>query len=75
MPAAEVDLCGHTKLAASHWIFLKLNLSLTEIFFETTSGVSNSSPEAVLIKFNFLVKSGRTIELPSGSEAADGYSP
>jgi len=38
-PVAEVDMCGHATLAAGHIIITELNPSLTEVAFETASGI------------------------------------
>jgi len=38
-PVAEVDMCGHATLATGHIIMTELNPSLTEISFDTASGI------------------------------------
>jgi predicted PhzF superfamily epimerase YddE/YHI9 len=74
-PTSEIDLCGHGTLASSHLIFEKLNPSVTEISFETKSGILNASRKADLIELDFPAKLGMSIALPSGFEAAHGCLP
>lgn len=52
-PLAEVDLCGHATLAASHVLFQHMNYERNEIQFESRSGILKVSKEEDLMVMNF----------------------
>lgn len=74
-PVAEVDLCGHATLAASHVLFNHLDYNRDKIIFHSRSGelrVSKSDDKLVL---NFPVDVVKKIEAPEGLVNAIGKKP
>ncbi len=74
-PAAEVDLCGHATLAASHLIFEKLKPGSDCLSFKTKSGILQVERRGDMIEMDFPALPATPCPVPDGYRAAHGILP
>ena len=74
-PKAEVDLCGHATLAAAFVIFTYLDKSITNIKFNTASGILEVSKAENLITMIFPSREGERCEAPEALIEGLGRNP
>ncbi|MDX8339337.1 PhzF family phenazine biosynthesis protein [Draconibacterium sp. IB214405] len=74
-PEAEVDLCGHATLAASHVMFHYLNYTAETITFKSRSGELSVKKEGELLVLNFPASIVEAKYIPTSLKTAFGIHP
>lgn len=74
-PAVEIDLCGHTTLAAAHVLFRHFIPLANQLTFSTRSGDLIVSRDADLLTMNFPARPGTPIEITEQLVSALGIRP
>lgn len=74
-PAAEVDLCGHATLAAAHIAFTRLGWPMTQIQFQTRSGVLTVTRQGDYYEMDFPGSWPQPVTAPDGLAEALGATP
>ena len=74
-PKAEVDLCGHATLATAFVIFSYLDKSITNIKFNTASGMLEVSKDEHLLTMIFPSREGERCEAPEALVKGLGRKP
>lgn len=75
-PEVEIDLCGHATLASAYIVFRFLEPEISEVFFETASGMLTVKKEASqLLAMDFPARQPEATDLPPDLAAALGGTP
>lgn len=74
-PKGEIDLCGHATLASAYVIFTYIDNNITNIKFNTMSGILEVSREGNLISMIFPSREGEKCEAPEALVKGLGKMP
>lgn len=74
-PSVEVDLCGHATLAPAHLILHDLHPELTEVRFQSQSGMLTATKCVFGTEINFPARPPRACAAPDGLAESLGVQP